>query len=52
MGASRVQQALLAGAVDAASTLEPILTVVQQRDPSALVVAAKCCLISLALCSP
>ncbi len=39
MGASRVQQALLAGAVDAASTLEPILTVVQQRDPSALVVA-------------
>lgn len=38
MGASRVQQALLAGAVDAASTLEPILTVVQQRDDSARVV--------------
>lgn len=39
MGASRVQQTLLAGAVDAASTLEPILTVVQQRDPSARVIA-------------
>lgn len=39
MGASRVQQSLLAGAVDAASTLEPILTVVQQRDPSARVIA-------------
>ncbi|GGY02109.1 sulfonate ABC transporter substrate-binding protein [Litchfieldella qijiaojingensis] len=39
MGADRVQQALLAGAVDAASILEPILTTVQQRDPSARVVA-------------
>ncbi|MBZ5876338.1 ABC transporter substrate-binding protein [Chromohalobacter israelensis] len=39
MGASRVQQSLLAGAVDAASTLEPILSVVQQRDPDARVVA-------------
>ena len=39
MGADRVQQSLLAGAVDAASTLEPILSVVQQRDPDAKVVA-------------
>ena len=39
MGADRVQQSLLAGAVDAASTLEPILSVVQQRDPDARVVA-------------
>ncbi|WP_040240672.1 ABC transporter substrate-binding protein [Chromohalobacter japonicus] len=39
MGASRVQQSLLAGAVDAASTLEPILSVVQQRAPDARVVA-------------
>lgn len=39
MGASRVQQSLLAGAVDAATTLEPILSVVQQRDPDARVVA-------------
>ncbi|MBZ9539545.1 ABC transporter substrate-binding protein [Modicisalibacter tunisiensis] len=39
MGASRVQQSLLAGAVDAASTLEPILSVVQGRDPDARVVA-------------
>lgn len=39
MGASQVQQSLLAGAVDAASTLEPILTVVQERDPQARVVA-------------
>ncbi|MGB8713934.1 MAG: ABC transporter substrate-binding protein, partial [Onishia taeanensis] len=31
MGADRVQQALLAGAVDAASILEPILTTVQER---------------------
>ncbi|MBS9403478.1 ABC transporter substrate-binding protein [Halomonas sp. TRM85114] len=39
MGADRVQQALLAGAVDAASILEPILTTVQQRDDRARVVA-------------
>ncbi len=39
MGADRVQQALLAGAVDAASILEPILTTVQQRDNQARVVA-------------
>lgn len=39
MGADRVQQALLAGAVDAASILEPILTTVQERDSSARVVA-------------
>jgi len=39
MGADRVQQALLAGAVDAASILEPILTTVQARDASARVVA-------------
>lgn len=38
MGADRVQQALLAGAVDAASILEPILTTVQVRDASAKVV--------------
>jgi NitT/TauT family transport system substrate-binding protein len=38
MGADRVQQVLLAGAVDAASTLEPILTTVQERDASARVV--------------
>jgi NitT/TauT family transport system substrate-binding protein len=34
MGADQVQQALLAGSVDAASILEPILTIVQDRDPS------------------
>ncbi|WP_183334453.1 ABC transporter substrate-binding protein, partial [Halomonas campaniensis] len=39
MGADRVQQALLAGAVDGASILEPILTTVQERDESARVVA-------------
>ncbi|MFC3292464.1 ABC transporter substrate-binding protein [Modicisalibacter luteus] len=39
MGANRVQQALLAGAVDAASILEPILTTVQQRNDGARVVA-------------
>jgi len=38
MGADRVQQVLLAGAVDAASILEPILTTVQERDASARVV--------------
>lgn len=39
MGADKVQQALLSGAVDAASIMEPILTVVQQRDPTAEVLA-------------
>ncbi|WP_018718430.1 ABC transporter substrate-binding protein [Arhodomonas aquaeolei] len=39
MGADRVQQALLAGAVDAASILEPILTTVQERADGARVVA-------------
>lgn len=39
MGADRVQQALLSGAVDAASILEPILTTVQERDITARVVA-------------
>lgn len=39
MGASSVQQALLAGSVDAASIMEPILTVVGQRLPDAKVVA-------------
>jgi NitT/TauT family transport system substrate-binding protein len=39
MGADKVQHALLSGAVDAASIMEPILTVVQQRDPSAKVLA-------------
>ena len=35
VGEDRVQQALLAGSADAASALEPILTVVQERVPSA-----------------
>lgn len=39
MGASAVQQALLTGAVDAASIMEPILTIVKSRVPSAAVVA-------------
>jgi len=39
MGADRVQQALLAGAVDGASILEPILTTVQSRLDDASVVA-------------
>jgi sulfonate transport system substrate-binding protein len=34
-GENRVQQALLSGTVDAASTLEPALTLVQERDPTA-----------------
>ncbi|MFW6293338.1 MAG: ABC transporter substrate-binding protein [Spirochaetota bacterium] len=34
MGADQVQQALLAGSVDGASILEPVLTIVQERDPS------------------
>jgi len=37
IGEDRVQQALLAGSADAASVLEPILTVVQERVPSARV---------------
>ncbi len=36
-GENRLQQALLAGSVDAASTLEPALTLVQERDPTARV---------------
>ncbi len=39
MGEDRVQQALLAGSADAASALEPIITVVQERVPSARVLA-------------
>ncbi len=39
MGASRVQQALLSGSVDAASILEPILTIVQERVPGSKVIA-------------
>ena len=38
MGADQVQQALLAGSVDGASILEPTLTIVQERDPSARVI--------------
>lgn len=34
MGADQVQQALLTGNVDGASILEPVLTIVQERDPS------------------
>lgn len=40
MGASAVQQALLAGSVDAASIMEPILTVVRQRLPGSRVIAS------------
>lgn len=39
MGANQVQQSLLAGAVDAASILEPILTIVERREPSARILA-------------
>lgn len=35
VGEDRVQQALLAGSADAAGALEPILTIVQERVPSA-----------------
>lgn len=35
VGEDRVQQVLLSGAVDAASALEPILTIVRERVPSA-----------------
>lgn len=40
MGASAVQQALLAGSVDAASIMEPILTVVKQRLPDSRVIVS------------
>jgi NitT/TauT family transport system substrate-binding protein len=40
MGQARVQQALLAGSVDAASILEPILTIVQKRDPGAKILVS------------
>lgn len=40
VGEDQVQQLLLAGAVDAASILEPILTIVLERDRSARVIAA------------
>lgn len=40
LGEDRVQQALLSRAVDAASILEPILTIVQQRDKSARILAS------------
>ncbi len=36
-GENRLQQALLTGAVDAASTLEPAITLVEERDKTALV---------------
>jgi NitT/TauT family transport system substrate-binding protein len=39
VGEEQVQQSLLAGAVDGASILEPILTIVQERDPTAQIVA-------------
>ncbi|WP_247887128.1 ABC transporter substrate-binding protein [Azospirillum sp. SYSU D00513] len=40
MGEQQVQQGLLAGAVDGASILEPILTIVRSRLPDARIVAA------------
>ena len=39
MGADRVQQALLSGAVDGASILEPTVTLVLDKDPNAYVMA-------------
>jgi NitT/TauT family transport system substrate-binding protein len=39
MGADQIQQALLSGNVDGASILEPILTIVQERDPSTQILA-------------
>lgn len=39
LGASRVQQALLADSVDAASILEPVLTIVLEKKPDAKVFA-------------
>ena len=41
VGEDRVQQALLAGSADAASALEPILTVVQERVPSARILVGR-----------
>ena len=38
MGASAIQQGLLAGSVDAASIMEPILTIVGQRLPDSKVI--------------
>lgn len=40
MGEDRVQQALLARAVDAASILEPIVTIVRERMPDARIIVA------------
>jgi NitT/TauT family transport system substrate-binding protein len=40
IGEDQVQQSLLAGAVEGASILEPILTIVQERDPTARIIAA------------
>lgn len=40
MGTSRVQQALLSGSIDGASILEPVLTIVLERDPTAKVVVS------------
>ncbi len=39
IGEDQVQQSLLAGAVEGASILEPILTIVQERDPTARIIA-------------
>ncbi len=39
VGEDRVQQVLLAGSADAAGALEPILTIVQERVPSARILA-------------
>src|SRR4051794_37124165 len=40
VGEDQVQQLLLAGAVEGASILEPILTIVQERDPTARIIAS------------
>jgi NitT/TauT family transport system substrate-binding protein len=40
IGEDQVQQSLLAGVVEGASILEPILTIVQERDPTARIIAA------------
>jgi len=40
VGEDQVQQALLASAVEGASILEPILTIVQERDPTARIIAS------------
>jgi NitT/TauT family transport system substrate-binding protein len=39
VGEDRVQQLLLSGAVDGGSILEPILTIVQERDPNTRILA-------------